>query len=766
MINAIQKIGEYVVGKQVNRKSFLENICLYIEPEREKRKQHIVFINFNIKDQKVEFDFEEINAKGIETGKYYFWIGDTIRHKLYCPITTTKIENLLGKTTSDLDDNVGIDHDKYQEIKDNFFHDGIIDSRKLEFFNGVIETIQFEIVKLTKYLYQITTEKDKKVLFKRLKDIWSKVSIRKFEISEKNTKEEISEFLISLQNNIADHLIERHKKIENVIEDLYKYKLKDFSYNKKLRTKSPDVSVYSLFQDGKPLSNNDLYKEFVYKEKIENLFIDKGKNKKYFKEKSVCSICSKCNVPTTSNVTNLTFKFYITDKLGFASNLDGHFKNNYNICKNCYQHLMIAERYIKEKFRSIIGGLNVYILPKFILSVDDFEIDEFAKFISFKNKQIADIRSAENVLEESLERFENFKNRYLINYLFYKSSGRSNEFKVLKLIKGIPPSRIEFIRHKEQEINNLVDDKFGGNRSIKIDLNRIWYCIPVKIERNKQGRIEKHQGYSKYLDVIDSIFSDRCIDYDFLINQAVETLNIIKYEREGTNIWNKKKNIKPNFVNKIINLNFLILFIQKLNILGGLKMDEQRKEHITDEMIPKEIFKYWENLEIYQDNQKKGLFLLGYLIGEVGNQQKVKDIKNKPILNKLNFQGMGTEKLSRLSSDILEKMRQFKLLEFNESIYSASHLLIEENFKNWSLSNQENVFYILSGFAFSNYLIRKRSKESYKKELEAKIQLIKIMKSKENNVKKFKKLLSEAKAKADEHKYYDARQILKEIKKS
>ncbi len=204
--------------------------------------------------------------------------------------------------------------------------------------------------------------------------------------------------------------------------------------------------------------------------------------------------------------------------------------------------------------------------------------------------------------------------------------------------------------------------------------------------------------------------------------------------------------------------------MKKLNILGGLKMEEQRKKHFTDEMIPKDIFEYWDNLEIYQDNQKKGLFLLGYLIGEVGSKRSSQQIKNKPILNKINFQGMGTEKLNRLLSDVLEKLKQYKLLDFTVNIHSASQLLIVENINNWSLSNQENVFYIISGFAFSNYLIRKRSKENYKKELEVKIELIEKTKSEGKNVEEFEKLLSEATTKADEHKYYDAKEILKQIK--
>jgi hypothetical protein len=44
-------------------------------------------------------------------------------------------------------------------------------------------------------------------------------------------------------------------------------------------------------------------------------------------------------------------------------------------------------------------------------------------------------------------------------------------------------------------------------------------------------------------------------------------------------------------------------------------MEENKGSIQINELIPKEINEYWSNIEIYNDNPKKGLFLLGYLIG-------------------------------------------------------------------------------------------------------------------------------------------------------
>ena len=135
-------------------------------------------------------------------------------------------------------------------------------------------------------------------------------------------------------------------------------------------------------------------------------------------------------------------------------------------------------------------------------------------------------------------------------------------------------------------------------------------------------------------------------------------------------------------------------------------------------LLPKNILDYFMDLEIYTDRQKQALFLIGYLIGEIGSKQShTSDTKKKPILNKINFQGMDYQKLMRLTNDIFEKLNQNKILSFNENIFSAAKKLLDSNV-HWKLSNQENVFYVLSGYSFSNYMTRKRSKDNYNNKLE------------------------------------------------
>jgi len=97
------------------------------------------------------------------------------------------------------------------------------------------------------------------------------------------------------------------------------------------------------------------------------------------------------------------------------------------------------------------------------------------------------------------------------------------------------------------------------------------------------------------------------------------------------------------------------------------------------------------------------LFLLGYMVGNIGNSQNSSGHKTKPILNKINFQGMTVQSILRLTNEVFEKMIQYKILKYNESLFYHYKKMIDSYSQNWNLTNQENVFYILSGYSYATY---------------------------------------------------------------
>ena len=102
--------------------------------------------------------------------------------------------------------------------------------------------------------------------------------------------------------------------------------------------------------------------------------------------------------------------------------------------------------------------------------------------------------------------------------------------------------------------------------------------------------------------------------------------------------------------------------------------------------------------------EAKGLFYLGMLIYQIGNAQYRQDHKAKPILDKITYSGMNNHDVLTLYMETLDKIRQYKKyvnIWLCERIEKQLHYNLG-NLKNVKLFNEkENVFFIMSGYAYS-----------------------------------------------------------------
>jgi len=64
---------------------------------------------------------------------------------------------------------------------------------------------------------------------------------------------------------------------------------------------------------------------------------------------------------------------------------------------------------------------------------------------------------------------------------------------------------------------------------------------------------------------------------------------------------------------------------------------------------------------------------------------------------------MDKGKILRLVNEVLEKLDQYKILFYNEVIYAEMKKLLDKNWQSWNISNEEAVFFVLSGYAYSTY---------------------------------------------------------------
>ena len=95
---------------------------------------------------------------------------------------------------------------------------------------------------------------------------------------------------------------------------------------------------------------------------------------------------------------------------------------------------------------------------------------------------------------------------------------------------------------------------------------------------------------------------------------------------------------------------------------------------------------------------EKALFYLGRILSSIAYAQYKKGHESKPVLNKLNFNGMDTDAIVRLSLDLREKTRQYNIHDKTE--WNFSEFTDSFNEKDWPLSKEQNVFYLMAGYSF------------------------------------------------------------------
>ncbi len=487
--------------------------------------------------------------------------------------------------------------------------------------------------------------------------------------------------------------------LKEITSKFYEYIKSEVSLSKN------EISLFTVKIDDELMVENEEYKNILIDEKMDKLFSKSSK---------VCSLCNTLRHYTDRpKFAGSALGYYITDQKGFSSDVSSEFFRNFLLCDECYQNLLVGETYVRNKLKSRIGGLNIYIIPKFLFAgtFDAYELGRWSEYIVSSFNCVKSIRSIEE-FNKNLDDYKYYienKDNYIINLLFWKTPpGQQSKVKVLKLIKDVPPSRFDTLSKKQSEINDTGKKLLDSQREWRVDLENIYYLIPLR--RSKRDISE----YKKIVDLYDCIFSGKPVSYNFLINQFIELFQIYRFDKfdvYNVGISNREESARDiGMVYTILRTNLLILYFLKLNLIkGGEKMDYD-KLNVSGDL--KDFIK-----EMGYDETKTAMFLTGNLIGEIGNAQIRKGTKKKPVLGKIIFQGMGKPKLIRLLNEVVEKLIEYDRLTYNEITLSECKRLMDKNIDNWNLSDQENVFYILSGYAYATHrAITGKQKEERKEE--------------------------------------------------
>ena len=128
-----------------------------------------------------------------------------------------------------------------------------------------------------------------------------------------------------------------------------------------------------------------------------------------------------------------------------------------------------------------------------------------------------------------------------------------------------------------------------------------------------------------------------------------------------------------------------------------------KKTKITGAEIQAKIDAFFLRMN-YSDSQQ-AMFYLGRLLDAVARKQADKDHSSKPVLNKINFNGLDVNAIKRLKNDLFEKTLQYRDIHDNcKPLFGRFDSLFEYDHrdpKSWTMKPEESLFYLLSGYSFN-----------------------------------------------------------------
>lgn len=414
----------------------------------------------------------------------------------------------------------------------------------------------------------------------------------------------------------------------------------------------------------------------------------KGTDHKKRTFESLCYVTGKqsanATLPSFSDREDLN-KLFVTTTINYASNFDSKgFSKNYQIDLEVQKALQNGSNYIRGKLNNQrcsvrIANTEHYIIPVFLdpENVDiKFELDQIQKMSEwvFSTK----------LLESTFESLgmESERSLYWINYIAYASDG--NSVKVINHIKDVSSVWFSRIVRKDNEQSTLISNYFNQKKS---NLSTIYFAIPIR---------KDHEQKNDALKLMSQILEQRKVQREKVFSHFIELILCHYYDRyrSYSNITFKPESFDFAIRDSVIKYLFLLNLLKSLNLTD---MEENEKP------IPETVESTDKLQQFFNDMgyspQQQALYWLGRMIYKVGTAQYKKGHQQKPVLNKINYNGMDHSKIQRLYVDAFELSTQYKIINeinYHSKMFSQAFPADE---KLWVLTPQESVFYILSGFS-------------------------------------------------------------------
>ena len=502
-------------------------------------------------------------------------------------------------------------------------------------------------------------------------------------------------------------------KVGNCLRENKEIILKDLN-----ERNSKENNIISLKIDNRYIGDKEfpLFRNILIDRAKENFYSKYGKMSK--SEDQTCSVCNQKRAEVYGFVD--TYKFYTVDKPGFVS---GGFQQanawkNYPVCLNCALVLEAGKKYLGSSMNFNFYEFKYLLIPQFVTGVreetkkETFKIIEQQQDPKFRRKEINRLTADEGEILELMSEQEDYLN---LNFMFYDAPKGYNgsEFKILLYIEDILPSRLKTLFDIKKEVD--IIDIFRECMIPKFENKKRVGEIPLEfnfsIPRAFFPRISDNRTYDRYfLDIVNKIFTNKPVDYNFLMNFIMQKIRDEFINDYPTKISTLKGFMLLNYLNELE-----IIKLKERREMDSKEAEEsweifERAESGERKEISQKISSFFSRFgDFFDSDAKKVVFLEGVLTQFLLNIQ-YQERGATPFKVKLKGLNLDEKQIKKLLPEI-----QNKLEEYGKNYYRTLESIISKYFVSagdgWKMSNGEISFYFVLGMNLS-YLFKTKKEDS------------------------------------------------------
>jgi hypothetical protein len=438
-----------------------------------------------------------------------------------------------------------------------------------------------------------------------------------------------------------------------------------------------------------------------------------------------CQFCGRSGVlPRPQYSPRSLLKVFSVDKKGFSSGISDSYESwtrAHAVCPSCFMKLGAGADYVEKELRAQVGRLDVYIIPALPPGVGRKELDIPMNLLREHIQDILNLKAegegwilrglramelAEYDVKEAATEYWEYLTQ--LTLVFGRKSNSKFDAQLIVPDVGVP-RLVEVIERAQRIYENMGLDRLisAGEdaervkrkrrkkriyRDINLDLVSLYAIMPVREAR-------KGVDAGPFLEAVDALLQGYAIDRRLLMHRILRQLRCIRY---GT---------CENGLTRRMFGGDLGLEMATALAAGFIRLlDPQEPVEGSAIQVLEDPARYAE--AVIKEDGFRGAFLLGALTAYVANEQWRKSgRRNKPILNRIDYEGMSYQDLQAYAVRLLKSLKDHEQLSARtEELYARA--LSYLNSGRERLSNpEENVFYLLFGYSYQTLMFISASRD-------------------------------------------------------